>query len=453
MLKKLYSFTVQLFLAYIIAFFIIGIPFIAKANDNSLLNTSVFERSGNSDLLYSILHGTTKLAKNVTGDSTTVFLNLDSPMSIIAKYSPLLGQGRIALVWVHNFLIPQNYTKWVDRMKKEGKYGKIWFSAKAYDIDGVWRSKAVVFRVLTPQEAFKPLVLPNGQVLYDGKLLHNLGSNVNYTKIESCSANHLSSAYCSNLNYKAGQTLFFDIVSAVARKFNVSNGFVVVQKISTHHEVHKHHGLFKSKVTVKYYIDSYPQYYMLVPPNTPGTNTPTSGFSANGMGYLKVDKNTALGWDWQSGSAEYYQTSHSGWNGWVGIGIGALGMLGGFVVGPELIGVQTSFLTGLGVASTGYSAWATVQVARHGDFGTFHGLFQYNKLSASLGNNMLRKACYADALAWGNAQFGHEFDGSSTMLNINTNLKELKYSGMPVFKSLTKEQRQRIKEMQEQKPN
>ncbi len=451
MLKKIHSFVSQILLAYVFAFFIIGVPLTYAGN--SLLNTSVFERNGNADLLYSILHGTTQLAKNVTGDSTTVFLNLDSPMHIVAKYSPFLQQGKIALVWVHNFLIPQNYTKWVNRMKKEGKWGKIWYAQKTYDIDGVWRSKAAVFRVLTPQEAFKPLKLANGKVLFDGKLLHNLGSGVNYTEIESCSANGLSSSYCSDTNYKAGQMLFFDIVSAIARHYNVADGFVVVQKISTHHEVHKHHGTFKSKITVKYFIDSYPQYYMLVPPWTPGITTPTSGFTANGMGYLKVDKRTAEGWDWSSGSVEYYQTSHSGWNGWVGIAFGGLGMLGGFVLGPELGLFSQTFGSTLGAIGAGYSTYATVQVARHGDFGTFHGLFQYNKLSANLNNNQMRKACYADASRWGNAQFGSEFDGSKAVLNIKNNLNSFKYSGMALFKPLTEEQREKIKEMQEREPN
>ena len=245
--------------------------------------------------------------------------------------------------------------------------------------------------------------------------------------------------------YKAGENLFFDIVSAIARRYNVADGFVVVQKTSTHHVVEKHHHAFKTKITVKYYIDSYPQYYMLVPPWTPGVNTPTSGFLANGMGYLKVDPNTAEGWDFSKGSVEFYEKSKSGWNGWVGIALGVLS-------------VATSFaLPGLNIAlaSLGslYTAYATVEVANHGNWGTFHGLFQYNKLSLSLNNSMYRRAARADSLRWMNASFGHEFDGSRTVLNIQNNLNQFKYAGLKIFKTLDTEQRHKIMELQERNPD
>ncbi len=275
---------------------------------------------------------------------------------------------------------------------------------------------------------------------------------MNYTKIESCSANHLSSTYCSDMDYKAGENLFFDIVSAVAKRYNVADGFVVVQKISTHHVVEKHHHFFKSSITVKYYIDSYPQYYMLVPPWTPGINTPSSGFTANGMGYLKVDPNTALGWDFSKGSVEFYEQHKSGWNGWVGIAFGGLGMLAGFYLGPALLGNSVLF-SGLGFSGAAYSAFSTYEVAKVGNFGTFHGLFNYNKLSLSLNNSMFRRAARADAERWMNAQFGHEFDGSRTVLNIQNNLNQLKYAGLKIFKTLDTEQRHKIEELQEQQPD
>ena len=451
MLKKTYCIVLQVFIAYIIAFFTVGIPLVSYAGSLYENGATVYERNGNPDLLYSILNGSTRLAKNVTADSTTTFVSLDSPMHLIAKYSPMLQEGRIALFWVHNFLIPQNYTKWINEMKKEGKWGRTWFAEKAYDIDGKWRAKAVVFHILTPQEAFKPIVAANGKVLFDGKLLKNLGS-VNYRKIEYCSANNLSSSYCSDMDYKAGETTFFDIVSAIARRYNVADGFVVVQKTSTHHVVEKHHHAFKTKITVKYYIDSYPQYYMLVPPWTPGVNTPTSGFLANGMGYLKVDPNTAEGWDFSKGSVEFYEQSKSGWNGWVGIALGGLGMLGGFVLGPALLGNSLLF-SGLGLSGSLYTAYATVEVAHNGNWGTFHGLFQYNKLSLSLNNSMYRRAARADSLRWMNASFGHEFDGSRTVLNIQNNLNQLKYAGLKIFKTLDSEQRHKIQELQEQQPS
>ena len=258
------------------------------------------------------------------------------------------------------------------------------------------------------------------------------------------------------MDYKAGETLFFDIVSAVARRYNVADGFVVVQKISTHHVVDKSSGFLRSSITVKYYIDSYPQYYMLVPPWTPGINTPSSGFTANGMGYLKVDPNTALGWDFSMGSVEYYETHSSGWNGWVGIAIGGLGMLAGFWVAPELLGSgfgATLLSSSLGYGGALYSAYSTYEVAKVGNFGTFHGLFNYNKLSLSLNNSMFRRAARADAERWMNTQFGHEFDGSRTVLNIQSNLNQLKYAGLKIFKTLDTEQRHKIEELQEQQPD
>ena len=256
------------------------------------------------------------------------------------------------------------------------------------------------------------------------------------------------------MDYKAGETLFFDIVSAVARRYNVADGFVVVQKISTHHVVDKSSGFLRSSITVKYYIDSYPQYYMLVPPWTPGINTPSSGFTANGMGYLKVDPNTAEGWDFSKGSVEYYETHSSGWNGWVGIAIGMLTAVAGFELAPAVLGpiggTIGDAIGGLGVAYTAYSAY---EVAQHGNFGTFHGAFNYNKLSASLGNKMMRYACLKDASRWANAQFGHEFDGSRTVLNIQNNLNQLKYAGLRIFKTLDTEQRHKIQELQDRNPD
>ena len=255
------------------------------------------------------------------------------------------------------------------------------------------------------------------------------------------------------MDYKAGENLFFDIVSAIARRYNVADGFVVVQKTSTHHVVEKHHHAFKTKITVKYYIDSYPQYYMLVPPWTPGVNTPTSGFLANGMGYLKVDPNTAEGWDFSKGSVEFYEKSKSGWNGWVGIALGVLAVAEGWELMPMLGpagGTIGGLVSGLGAT---YSAYATVEVANHGNWGTFHGLFQYNKLSLSLNNSMYRRAARADSLRWMNASFGHEFDGSRTVLNIQNNLNQFKYAGLKIFKTLDTEQRHKIMELQDRNPD
>ena len=256
------------------------------------------------------------------------------------------------------------------------------------------------------------------------------------------------------MDYKAGETTFFDIVSAIARRYNVANGFVVIQKTSVHRVVEKHHHLFKTTITVKWYIDSYPQYYMLVPPWTPGVNTLTSGFLANGMGYLKVDPNTAEGWDFSKGSVEFYEQSKSGWNGWVGIALGVLGSVAGFELLPATLGTLGGTIGGVvGGLGSLYSAYATVEVANHGNWGTFHGLFQYNKLSLSLNNSMYRRAAYADASRWGNVPFGHEFDGARTMLNIQNNLNQFKYAGLRIFKTLNTEQRHKIQELQDQNPD
>ena len=73
--------------------------------------------------------------------------------------------------------------------------------------------------------------------------------------------------------------------------------------------------------------------------------------------------------------------------------------------------------------------------------------------TAHHGDKMMKYASLKDASRWGNAQFGSEFDGSKAVLNIQNNLNSFKYSGMALFKPLTKEQREKIKEMQEQKPN
>ena len=227
----------------------------------------------------------------------------------------------------------------------------------------------------------------------------------------------------------------------------------MVQKTSTHHVVDKSSGFLKSSITVKYYLDSYPQYYMLVPPWTPGVNTPTSGFLANGMGYLKVDPNTAEGWDFSKGSVLFYQNSKSGWNGWVGIALGVLGLTVGNFLLPGLSEALAPLGTAFSTAGALYSAYATVEVANHGNWGTFHGAFNYNHLSLSLNNSMYRRAAYADASRWGNVPFGHEFDGARTVLNIQNNLNQFKYAGLRIFKTLNTEQRHKIQELQDQNPD
>ena len=73
--------------------------------------------------------------------------------------------------------------------------------------------------------------------------------------------------------------------------------------------------------------------------------------------------------------------------------------------------------------------------------------------TAHLNNKMMKYASLKDASRWGNAPFGSEFDGSKAVLNIQNNLNSFKYSGMALFKPLTEEQREKIKEMQEREPN
>ena len=436
MLRKIYSILSYTLLGYLVAVMVLWTPLVYAES----AGTTIFQRNGNPDLLYSILNGYTQVGKNVTLDSTTMFINMNTPPVLIAKYSPLLGEGRIAIMWIHDFMTPQNYNRWVNYVKQKGEWDNTWYAIKALDPDGVWRYKAVLFHIITPKEAFSPIKAANGKVYFDGKIL----GDIKYQKLESCAANNLSSAYCSSKDFKAGTQTFFDIVSAIAKRYNVDSGFVVVQRTSTHTvKKKKHHG-FKTKVTIKVYLDSYPEYYMLVPIWTPGVNTPTAGFVANGMGYLKVDPSTAQGWDWSKGSILVYEKSKSGWDGIVGIALGVLAIGTGQL---ELLGANllSSTLTVLGAT---YTAYATTRVSVFGNAGTFHGLFKYNKLSDSLNSDASRSAAHKDFLYWENASFGHEFDGSKTVLSVQNNLSSLKQAGLPVTRPMSGHEIFKLEQMQ-----
>ena len=151
---------------------------------------------------------------------------------------------------------------------------------------------------------------------------------------------------------------------------------------------------------------------------------------------------------------EFYEQHKSGWNGWVGIAIGVLAVAAGQLLLPGSgMGLMSSLGTALTALGSGYTAYATAEVVQHGNNGTFHGAFNYNKLSMSLNNSMFRRAARADAVRWMNTQFGHEFDGSRTVLNIQNNLNQFKYAGLKIFKTLDTEQRHKIEELQEQQPD
>jgi len=159
---------------------------------------------------------------------------------------------------------------------------------------------------------------------------------------------------------------------------------------------------------------------MIVPPWSPGLNTPTSGFRVDNLGFLKVDPKTALGWDFTTGSRLYDEDSKSGLNGWVGIAIGlgtialSATLLPGLGVSIGNIGLSTIGEV-LGGVATG---WATVQEIKEGDFGSFHGYARaYNNIKDYMKNNgSMERLMKVDAANWLLCGFDCTFDGAKNVL-------------------------------------
>ena len=442
---------IKIMLVVYLSSFLLAFPIVAQAYERpDVENGNIISRNGNPDLIWSILHNSTTVNTNTTLLNTSHYV-LNSPYEVIGKYSPLLQQGYIFITWIHNFLTPQNFCRGLKdvgaipksetisqclteiKSKSLWKIGNLWRIKKIVDQDGIWRYKAAIMHMITPKELFKTISI-RGKVIKNGEVLDNLVKagvykEVSYGKIASCSAANISTEYCVPETFKAGSELYFDIVSAVARQYNTDYGFVIVEHVSIHHKKSKHHHGLKTKVTVKYYLDSYPEYYIMVPPNSPGVGVSNVGFMRNGVGYIKVDPNTAVGWDFTKGSVKFYEKSKSGWSAFVsiivGIGIGGLGaLMGGGLPWAISQGTQAFSYIGTGLTTIGalYTATSTVETISQGSWSVYHGglIPEYSKIDTSKGD--IQKDLYkADANHWLN-NLGNEMDGTRTMISEALNL-------------------------------
>ena len=184
---------------------------------------------------------------------------------------------------------------------------------------------------------------------------------------------------------------------------------------------------------------------MIVPPWNPGVFTPTSGFIVNGIGYLRVDPETAKGWDFSSGSRLFDEDSKSGWNGWIGLAVGIAGMLTGTFLVGGVIGVA---ITGGSAIYAGYSA---KEIAQKGMWGTYHWANGYNKLKESLNSSgMFARAARVDFVNWLKVNWGQEFDGARTVLARVKNLEDFAHAGWNNKSILTPEEKERLIEMNKQ---
>lgn len=450
---SLHRYLRKVIIVYISAFLIV-LPVMARGYSlkSNARTGNIISQNANPDLIWSILHNTTVVGTDTTMINTSHFV-LNSPYEVIGKYSPLLSQGYIFITWIHNFLTPQNFCKGLKdvgaissseslskclseiKTKKTWQVGNTWRIKKVIDQDGVWRYKAAIVHMVTPQELFKT-ISNNGKVIQNGKVLDNLVKagvyqSVDYNKLSSCSSAGISTSYCNAQTFKAGETLFFDIVSAVAKKYDTDYGFVVVEHVSTHTEKEKHHHGFKTKVTIKLFLDSYPIYYLIVPPDSPGVNVANVGFVRNGVGYIQVNPGTATGWDFSRGSIEVYEKSKSGWAGFVGIIVGVGLLAGGLLMGGGALGVITQATGIMGNIGTGlvavgalYTATSAVETVSQGTWGIYQGgllIPQYAKIDTS-GGTAKERLLEADASHWLN-NFGREMDGTSKVIGQVLGLK------------------------------